>query len=105
MGEHQRMAKRDQIRRALGRHDPGDAGDAEHVALFVAAAAHLFEGPGQHADPAGGDRDPPGAVLGADIDHVRLAVLIKMGKVSHCSVFVVCLFALMIGLRLLFEQI
>src|SRR5829696_5687109 len=34
LGQRQRVAQRDEFRGALGRHDAGDAGGAQHVALF-----------------------------------------------------------------------
>ena len=43
LGERQRMAERDQLVRALGRHDAGDAGGAEHVALLGVAVEHDVE--------------------------------------------------------------
>ena len=64
------MAERDQLMRALGRHDAGDAGGAEHVALLGVALEHEIERLLRHHDAALGDRDALGAAL-ADTSTMR----------------------------------
>ncbi len=76
------MAQRDQVARALGRHDGGDAGDAQHVALLGRARFDDGQGGRLHADHAGGQRHAMGLVLAADIDHVRLSALVEMGEAA-----------------------
>ena len=55
LGDRQRMAERDQLVRALGRHDAGDARGAEHVAFHRVAGEHQIERLLAHDDPAFGD--------------------------------------------------
>ena len=43
LGNGERMAQRDQFMRALGGHDAGNAGGAEHIALFRVAFADDVE--------------------------------------------------------------
>jgi len=74
----QGMAQRDELVRALGRHDAGDARGAEDIALPGVAVEHGGERPGRHAHNTFGDRDPRRDRLGADVDHARLAALTHM---------------------------
>ena len=77
------MAQRNQVTGLLGRHDAGDARDAQHVALLGRAALDDGQGFGLHGDAALGDRDAVGCGLGADIDHVGLALGIEVGEGRH----------------------
>ena len=79
-GQRQRMAQRDQVRRALGRLDRGDPRDPEHVALFRVARAHHRQRGRAHLDAAAGARDTFGYILVGDVDHVRLPVRVEVGK-------------------------
>jgi predicted nucleotidyltransferase len=67
-------------RGALGALDAGDARDAQHVALLRGAAAGSAPGGGLHADAAFGHRHAVGAGLGADVDHVGLALGVEVGQ-------------------------
>ena len=69
----ERMAERDQFVRALGRHDAGDAGGAEHVAFFRIALAHDVEGRRLHHHATRGHRLAFRHGLGRDVDHARFA--------------------------------
>lgn len=77
------MAERDQFGGLFRRHDPGNAGNAEHVALFMAAFHDQCECLRLHADPALGDGDPVCGRLVADIDHVSLALAVEMCESGH----------------------
>src|SRR5690606_25321473 len=82
-GERQRVAERDQIAGALGRHDARDARDREDIALFRGAVADGAGGIERHGDAAGGHRLARGDGLGGDIDHAGGAALVEMGEVTH----------------------
>ena len=79
-GQRDRVAQRDQVAGALGAHDAGQSGNAEHITLFGGARLHQRQGGGQHADAATGHRHAVGAGLGADIDHVGLALGVEVGQ-------------------------
>ncbi len=64
LGDGQRMTERDQLVRLLGRHDAGDAGGAEHVALLGVAFEHEVERLHRHHHAALGDRLALGRRLG-----------------------------------------
>ncbi|MNV66998.1 hypothetical protein D3C71_1597800 [compost metagenome] len=83
LGQADGMAEGDQVGRALGRHDRGHPGDAEHVALLGGAVAHQREGVRQHGDGAGGHRHAMGAGLVADIDHMGLSGGVEVGELAH----------------------
>lgn len=87
------MTERNQVRRALRGHDGGDARDAEDVALLGRPRLHEFEGRRRHVDASARTRDAVRFGLGADVDHVRLAFLIKMREFRHWA-----------SLRLMYEK-
>src|SRR6266478_1104432 len=66
------MAERDQVRRALGRHDARGARHSEHVALGELARADGGEGGRLHLEGDAGGRLPDGLRLGGDVHHSRL---------------------------------
>ena len=85
------MAERDQVGRALGRLDRGDARDAQHVALLRAARAHQRERLRLHRDAADGTGHAVRDLLASHVDHVRLPGLVEVGKMGACAL--VCAFA------------
>src|SRR2546425_7116116 len=74
------MAQRNEVTGLLGSHDAGDARNAQYVTLLGGAALDDGQGGGLHDDAAFGDRDAVGCGLGADVDHVGLALGVEMGK-------------------------
>ena len=74
------MAERDQVGGALGGHDPGEARDAENVALGGGAAGDEREGRRRHGDPAARHRAAGGRGLVRDVDHLRGAAGVEMGE-------------------------
>ena len=74
------MTHRDEVTRALGGHDPGDPGGAQHVAFGRIAGTDRCERRRVHSDPARRHRQPLRFRLGADIDHARVAVIIDVGE-------------------------
>ena len=78
--ERDRVAQRDQVAGLLGALDAGNAGNAQHVALLGRSALDQRQCRRQHLNPAFGDRDPVGAGLGRNIDHVGLALGVEMGQ-------------------------
>ena len=74
------MAQRDQIAGALGRHDSGDARNAEHIALLVGTGRDHGVSLWQHANNPRGDRHPMGHILVTHIDHVGVPGLIEVRK-------------------------
>src|SRR5579872_4276045 len=66
--------------RALGRHDTGDAGDAEHVAFLRIALADNGERLVLHDHFAFGDGNALGDGLVRHVDHAGLAAAAQMAK-------------------------
>ena len=85
-GQRQRVAQRDEVAGFLGGHDAGDAGDAQHVAFFGVAGFDEGQGGGQHFDAAAGDGDAVRGGLGGHVDHVGLALGVKVGECGHGGV-------------------
>ena len=85
-GQCQRMAQRDEVAGFLGGHDAGDAGNAQHVAFFGGAGFDEGQGGGQHFDAAAGDGDAVRSGLGGHVDHVGLALGVKVGECGHGGV-------------------
>lgn len=82
MGQCERMAEGNQLARALGCLDGGNAGDPQNIALGGVAAANEGQGFGAHENTASGSGDTGGVGFVADIYHVRLAGVVKMGQVQ-----------------------
>ena len=79
-----RVAKRNQITRALRGLNGCNAGNAEDVALFCGAAADQGEGFRLHENAAGGAGNTCCFCLAADVDHMGLAGAVKVGKGLVC---------------------
>src|SRR5215204_4715501 len=76
------MAERDELMRALGRHDAGDAGRAQHIAFHRVAVEHDVECFRLHHDAALSHRRPLGRVLARYVNHPRLAALAEMTELG-----------------------
>ena len=72
------MAERDQVARFFCGLNSGNAGNPEHVAFRGASRLDQCESRILHFDASAGDRNPVGWRLAGDVDHVRLALLIKV---------------------------
>ena len=83
LGDGQRMAQRDQLVRALGGHDAGDARGREHVALLGFALLDQRQRCRRHRDEAFRARGAMRHGLVGDVDHARLALLVEMGELGH----------------------
>jgi len=79
--DRKRMAERDQVVSAFGRHDAGDAGGAEHVALFRIAFAHDVERGRLHQNAPPGQSFPLGSRLCRNVHHAGFAARAEMGEV------------------------
>ena len=82
-GDRERVAQRDQRRRLLGAHDPGEPGDGERVALGHAVAAQQLDDLGGDEHPPGGDGLARGDVLAGHVDHAGGAGLVDVGELGH----------------------
>ena len=60
--------------------DARNAGNAQHIAFFGGARGDQSQGGRQHLDATGGHRHAPRAGLAPYIDHVGLALGIKVGQ-------------------------
>ena len=87
--QRQRMTQRDELAGALGGHDAGNAGHAQHIAFLHGAALHGGECLGVHGDDAVGGGLPEGDGLLAHIHHHGVAGGIKVGQfvVSHSYLY------------------
>ncbi len=74
----QRMAEWNEIAGLFGRHDAGDARDPKHVALLGRALQNDGQRGRVHEDAALRHRDPVGGGFGGHVDHMGLALGIKM---------------------------
>ncbi len=79
-GQCQRMAQGDEVAGFFRGHDGGNAGHAQHVALFGAAALHQGQGGGLHGDAALGHGNAGGAGFGTNVHHMGLALGVKVGE-------------------------
>ena len=89
LGQRQGMAQRDQLAGAFGGHNAGDAGHAQHVALFHRAALHGGKGFGVHGKDAPGRSLPGGDRFAAHIHHHGISGGIKMGQIIFTHLFLV----------------
>ena len=72
------MAQGNQLAGLLGRHDAGEARDAQHVALFRVARFDQRQRRRLHLDAPAGHRHPVRGRLGTDVHHVGLALSVEM---------------------------
>jgi len=68
---------------ALGALDASDAGHAQHIALAGLTRLDAPQRLGLHADAATRHAHPHGGRLGRHINHVGLALGIKVGEFGH----------------------
>ena len=97
----ERMAEGNQIARAFGGHDAGDAGNRKHFALGDALFSDGAKCFGEEQDVAFCDGAAGGDVLGADINHVGLAGFIEVrefGAGGHGDILVI-----LVGCAISFE--
>lgn len=85
LGQGDGVAKWDEFGGAFRAQDGGDARDAQHISLLGVAGFYGGQGVCLHTDAATGDGDAFGFRLVSDIDHVRLAAGIEMGKFAHVN--------------------
>jgi predicted Zn-dependent protease len=81
--QRERVTERNQLAGFLGALNPGNAGDAQHITFFGAAGLDDGQGGWQHVDAATGHRNPVGAGLAGHVDHVGLALGVKMREGIH----------------------
>lgn len=88
-GQADGVTQGNQVAGFLGTLDACNSGNAQHIAFFGGAGSDQRQGGGQHADPAPGHGHTPGAGFVSHIDHVGLALGVKMGQdiVAHAQVF------------------
>jgi len=77
------MAQRDQLARALGRLDAGDARRAQHVALGRVSGDDRPRGGRRHAHQRLRGRRARGDRLVAHVDHPRVAGVVEVGELGH----------------------
>ena len=75
--------KRDQLARPLGRHDPRQAGDLQHVPLGQPTIPDQVERRRLHPHTAAGPRRPQRDLLAGDVDHPARPALVKMRQLAH----------------------
>ena len=79
----QRVAQRNEFAGLFGRHDGGHAGNAQHIAFFGAATFNQLARGGQHLDAAARNGNAVRVGFAADIDHMGLALGVKVGDSAH----------------------
>ena len=77
------VAQRDQVAGPFRALYAGDAGNAQHVTLFGCARRDQRQSGRQHLDAPARSCDAVGGGLGGDVDHMGLALGIKMGEGLH----------------------
>ena len=80
------MAQRNEVGRALGRHDGRQSGHAQHVALGGTPFADACQRGRLHADPALGHGRAAGFGLAAHIHHVGLPLGVEMRQIVHRAI-------------------
>lgn len=83
LGEADRVAQWNQIGSALGALNGGYASNAEYIAFLVIALQNALQRIRLHADGARCFCNSVRLGLAADIDHMRLPGIIKMGELCH----------------------
>jgi hypothetical protein len=78
--EHDRMAQRDELGRALGGLDPGNPGDREHIPLLGIPTLDQRERSRPHLDHDSGASLASGDRLRPDVDHPSLPLLIEVSE-------------------------
>jgi len=78
--EEEGVAERDELRRFLGRHDSGDLGDGENVALGQSLLFEKSQRVRGHPDPRAGPSRAPGGLFSSDVDHARFARGVDVGE-------------------------
>ena len=81
-GQGDRVAQGDQVTGFLGSLDACDAGDAQHIPFLGGAGRDQFQCGRQHVDLAPGHRHTARGGFVSHVDHVGLALGIKMGQDS-----------------------
>ena len=85
LGQRQRMAERDQLGGALGRHDAGELGGLDHRALGRGPGADLVERLGLQVSMPAAVAVRAVASLSGHVDHARPAALVEMGEPAHAQ--------------------
>ena len=80
------MAQGDEVARFLRRLNAGDAGNTQDVALLSGAALNQSQGRRQHHNAPRGYTDASGVGFVGHIDHVGLAMRIKVGECGHTEI-------------------
>ncbi len=75
------MAHGDEVGGAFGGLDAGDAGDLEGIAFGIVRQRR--EGFGGEGDEGGGFGFAAGRGFAADVDHARVARVVKMRELAH----------------------
>jgi hypothetical protein len=78
MRERQWVTKRNQIRRALGRHDSGESRGFQWIAFRCAMFAQGRHGCGAHQDTRGSDSTTRSRLFSARINHADAALIVDM---------------------------
>ena len=79
-GQRQRVAQRNEVGRALSRHDFGEPGDAENITLADRAGRDHRQRFRAHQHPRPGGRRPVRNVFGGNIDHTGVAGWIEVTR-------------------------
>ena len=87
LGQRQRVAQGDQLAGALGGHDAGYPGHAQHIALFHGAALHGGKGIRIHGNDAVGRGLPGRDRLFAHVHHHGVSGGIKMCQIIFTHIF------------------
>lgn len=74
------MAKWNEVTGFFAGLNGGNPGDAEHVAFFGSALQDGLQGIGLHHDMALGDGDAFGMCFVTNIDHMSMALVVKVGQ-------------------------
>src|SRR5262245_11169059 len=85
LGYGEGMAQRDQLVRALARHDAGDAGGAQHVAFLGVTGQHEVERLRRHDHAAFRHCLALGRGLRRHVDHARLAALVEVTQLASVA--------------------
>lgn len=86
MGQCQRVAQGNQVAGFFCGHDARQARHTQHITFFGCARLNDGQRCGQHLDATTGHPFAVRGGFGGNVNHVRLALVIKMGEGAHGSV-------------------
>ena len=81
--QHHRVAQRNEVRRSFGSLNSRNSGNCQNITLFQILVGYRRNRVGAHENLASSNRPALRGLLSPDIDHARLALVIKVSQPRH----------------------